>query len=127
MVPKLRKPRESSPRLWGGRRQGEGGGGLGASRNEAQALQVRWAEAVETARKEWLAARAYFDYVTDPELVDHAIFAAQAAERKYMYLLRRARLAGAALDRPAGEDAPSEDRQAPGDEYGLTEEVARGT
>lgn len=46
--------------------------------------------AIERARAEWIAARTYFDNVTDPELVDHAIFAIEAAERKYMYLLRHA-------------------------------------
>ena len=46
--------------------------------------------AVDQARRDWETARVYFDNVTDPELVDHAIYAIQAAERKYMYLLRRA-------------------------------------
>lgn len=46
---------------------------------------------VETARREWLVARAYFDSVTDPDLIDHAIFSIEAAEKKYMYLLKRAK------------------------------------
>lgn len=46
--------------------------------------------AIEKARAEWIAARTYFDNVTDPDLIDHAIFAIEAAERKYMYLLRHA-------------------------------------
>lgn len=46
--------------------------------------------AVEQARNEWLCARAYFDNVTDPDLIDHAIYSIEAAERKYMFLLRRA-------------------------------------
>ena len=45
---------------------------------------------VEQARLEWLAAQNEFDAVTEPELVDHAIFAVQAAERRYVYLLRLA-------------------------------------
>lgn len=52
--------------------------------------------AVEEARREWVTARMYFDSVTDPDLVDHAIFAIQAAERKYMYLLRQAKAQGLA-------------------------------
>lgn len=46
--------------------------------------------AIEKARAEWLAARTYFDNVTDPDLIDHAIYTIEAAERKYMYLLRHA-------------------------------------
>lgn len=68
--------------------------------------RVRWVEEVEAARREWLGYRAYFDCVSDPELVDHAIYAVQAAERKYMYLLRRARMAGVDLEEPAGPDEP---------------------
>jgi len=47
-------------------------------------------ELVAKAHAEWQAAQAYFENVTDPDLVDHAIFAIEAAERKYMYLLRHA-------------------------------------
>jgi len=46
---------------------------------------------VNQARKEWVSARSYFENVSDPELVDHAIHLVTAAEKKYMYLLRRAR------------------------------------
>lgn len=45
---------------------------------------------IERARLEWLAAQNKFDTVTDPDLVDHAIYAIQAAERRYVYLLRLA-------------------------------------
>lgn len=44
---------------------------------------------VEEARQEWLNACAYFDTVSDPDLVDRAIYMIEAAERKYMYLLRK--------------------------------------
>lgn len=46
---------------------------------------------VEEARRQWLAAKAYFENVSEPELVDHAIFLVEAAEKKYMYLLKKAR------------------------------------
>jgi len=46
---------------------------------------------VEEARKEWIDAKSYFDNVVDPDLVDYAVYSVEAAERKYMYLLRRAR------------------------------------
>ena len=48
------------------------------------------AQLVEKARREWLAAQNAFDFVTEPELVDYAIFALQAAERRYVYLLKLA-------------------------------------
>lgn len=46
---------------------------------------------VDSARRDWESARSYFETVTDPDLIDHAIYAMEAAERKYMYLLRLAR------------------------------------
>lgn len=44
---------------------------------------------VNTAKQEWLLAQGYFNQATEPELVDHAILSLQAAERKYMYWLKR--------------------------------------
>jgi len=46
---------------------------------------------IATAHREWQAAQQYFQVVSDPELVDHAIFNLEAAQRKYMYLFRRMR------------------------------------
>ncbi|NLJ86426.1 MAG: YaaL family protein [Firmicutes bacterium] len=46
---------------------------------------------IEQARQEWVNARTFFDNVVDPDLVDYAIYSIEAAERKYMYLLRKAR------------------------------------
>ncbi|MGM0369331.1 MAG: DUF2508 family protein [Bacillota bacterium] len=45
-------------------------------------------EKIEEARVEWKKARKYFDIVSDPDLVDHAIYLLGAAERKYEYLLK---------------------------------------
>lgn len=44
---------------------------------------------VSLAKKEWQDAQNYFDQAIEPELVDHAILSLQAAERKYMYWLKR--------------------------------------
>lgn len=55
------------------------------------------AEMVEQARREWLGAKAYYEEVTDPDLVDHAAYAIQAAEKKYIFLLKRARAEGIRL------------------------------
>lgn len=48
-------------------------------------------EAAEIARKEWLHAISYFDQVVDPDLIDYATYSLRAAERKYVYLLKKAR------------------------------------
>ena len=54
--------------------------------------------AVEDARREWLMARTYFDHVTDPRLVDYAIYCIGAAEKRYMYLLDEARRHGVEVE-----------------------------
>lgn len=48
---------------------------------------------IEQAKQEWKNTANYFDNVTEPELIDHAILVREAAERKYMYLLKQAKLA----------------------------------
>lgn len=49
---------------------------------------------LEEAHREWKLANLYFNTVTDPDLVDHAIFYIGATEKKYIYLLKRARETG---------------------------------
>src|SRR5690242_15148711 len=51
-------------------------------------------DAVEQARREWLSAQRYYNSVSDNDLVDHAVYLMQAAEKKYMYLLKKARSEG---------------------------------
>ncbi|MFZ5823799.1 MAG: DUF2508 family protein [Bacillota bacterium] len=56
-------------------------------RKEEQRLR----QEMEAARREAEAAERYFQTVTEPELVDHAIFTMEAAKRKYVYLYRQLR------------------------------------
>ncbi|HWR44270.1 YaaL family protein [Sporomusa sp.] len=49
---------------------------------------------IEQARQEWLSAQNYYNNVSDADLVDHAAYLIQAAEKKYTYLLKRARQEG---------------------------------
>jgi len=49
---------------------------------------------VEEARREWINAQYYYNTVSDSDLIDHAVYLMQAAEKKYMYLLKQARRAG---------------------------------
>ncbi|GIM45997.1 hypothetical protein DNHGIG_15460 [Collibacillus ludicampi] len=65
-------------------------------RNEERLL----IEEIEKAKEEWLQAQSRLDCVTDPELIDHAIFLIEAAEKKYMYLLRKARKQGIVKEIP---------------------------
>jgi len=46
---------------------------------------------IKKAHQDWIKAQNYFQSVSEPELVDHAIFNEEAARRKYMYLLKKAR------------------------------------
>ncbi|HHY81118.1 MAG TPA: DUF2508 family protein [Clostridiales bacterium] len=52
------------------------------------------ADAVRAAKQEWYAAQSYFENVSEPELVDYAIYRLEAAKKKYIYLLKLARKEG---------------------------------
>ncbi|MDD4503609.1 MAG: YaaL family protein [Clostridiaceae bacterium] len=43
------------------------------------------------AKQEMIDAQCYFDNVTAPELVDHAIYKMEAAKSQYVYLLKLAK------------------------------------
>lgn len=47
--------------------------------------------ALADAHQEWMAARTFFEQVTDPDLVDYAILSLQAAEKRYIYLWKKVR------------------------------------
>lgn len=51
-------------------------------------------DSVHAARQEWQAAQTYFENVSEPELVDYAIYKLETARRKYMYLLNLAKKEG---------------------------------
>jgi hypothetical protein len=53
---------------------------------------------LQTAQKEWGYANQYFNLVTDPDLVDLAIYYMGVAEKKYIYLLKKARKSGACVE-----------------------------
>lgn len=46
------------------------------------------------AKQEMQDAENFFDNVSDPELVDHAIYKMEAAKSQYIYLLKQARAKG---------------------------------
>lgn len=43
---------------------------------------------LENAKKEWEEAKNIFENVSEPDLVDYAIYNIEAAEKKYVYLLK---------------------------------------
>lgn len=51
-------------------------------------------KAVNQAHAEWVNAQNYFNSVSEPELVDFAIYNMEAARKKYMYMLKQAKLRG---------------------------------
>ncbi|MDS1030493.1 DUF2508 family protein [Bacillota bacterium LX-D] len=51
-------------------------------------------KALEKAQKECAMARNFFDQVLDQDLVDFAIYEMEAAERRYMHLLKLAKKEG---------------------------------
>ena len=55
---------------------------------------------INQARGEWIAAREYFDNVSDPTLIDYAVCIYHAAEKRYMYLLNEARSQGLSSSGP---------------------------
>lgn len=83
-------------------------------RQVKEAAETDIEKAVAKARAEWLAARTYFDNVTDPDLIDHAIYSIEAAERKYMYLLRHAEEFGYKIPQEPGQPSKQGDVRAPG-------------
>ena len=61
---------------------------------------------LDQARLEWQLARDRFDQISDPDLIDHAIYNLGAAEQRYVFLLKKAKEEGvnlySALDERGG-------------------------
>jgi hypothetical protein len=53
---------------------------------------------VQKAMEEWCEAEQFFENVSDPELVDYAIYRIEACKKKYMYLLKKAKEMGVKVD-----------------------------
>ena len=45
---------------------------------------------IQAAMDDWKAAVAYFENVTDPALIDYAVYDMEAARKRYIFLLRHA-------------------------------------
>ena len=64
---------------------------------EKRETDCEYYKLVEQARREWQIARQRFEEMSDPDLIDSAIYAIKSAERRYVYLLRKAREEGMQL------------------------------
>lgn len=62
--------------------------------------EVQLVDEVDKAYQEWIDAQKYFQGVSEPALVDHAIFMEEAARRKYIYLLNIAKNEGIRIEEP---------------------------
>ncbi|WP_090554518.1 YaaL family protein [Natronincola ferrireducens] len=51
-------------------------------------------EIIKRAREEWEGAEKTFHSVSDPDLIDYAIYNVEATRAKYIYLLKRAKEMG---------------------------------
>lgn len=54
----------------------------------------KFLEQLNQAHEEWQNAEAYFQGVTEPDLIDYAIYKMEASRTKYIYLLKQAREMG---------------------------------
>ncbi|RKD26936.1 Protein of unknown function [Caminicella sporogenes DSM 14501] len=55
-------------------------------------------DSIKLAHEEWKNAEKYFENVTDPDLIDHAIYRMEAARIRYTYLLKLAKKMGIERD-----------------------------
>jgi hypothetical protein len=53
---------------------------------------------LKEAHDEWKNSENFFEYVTEPDLIDYAIFKMEAARIKYIYLLKQVRKKGIKVD-----------------------------
>ncbi len=60
--------------------------GTGVKDEEEEFLKT-----IHIAQQEMLDAQSYFDNVTAPELIDHAIYKMEATKAQYVYLIRLAK------------------------------------
>lgn len=55
-------------------------------------------ENIYKAQNDWIKSEQYFQCVSDPDLIDHAIYTMEATKVKYMYLIKKAKERGVKLN-----------------------------
>lgn len=53
---------------------------------------------VQLAMEEWNQAEKFFESVSEPDLIDYAIFRIEACKKRYQYLLKKAKEKGVKVD-----------------------------
>lgn len=59
-----------------------------------------YAEGARKALRELQSAERYFNAISDPELVEYALYEIEASRRKYEYMMRKLRSGEAAYEAP---------------------------
>jgi hypothetical protein len=59
--------------------------------NMRDAAERKGEPGIQDALNTWHAAQNFYENVSDPDLIDFAIFDMEAARRRYMYMLKMAR------------------------------------
>ncbi|UKS25627.1 YaaL family protein [Paenibacillus sp. HWE-109] len=52
---------------------------------------------IRTAHQTWVAAQAHFEFALDKDQIDYAIFAMEAAEKRFEMLIKQAKKLGVSL------------------------------
>ncbi|HZJ76511.1 MAG TPA: YaaL family protein [Oscillospiraceae bacterium] len=55
-------------------------------------------QCVIKAHEEWQNAEIFFHSVSDPDLIDHAIYRLEASKARYIYLLKQAKIKGVRIN-----------------------------
>ncbi len=64
---------------------------LSKSFNNEKTEEEHILEGLKDAHKEWKISEEYFEWVTDPDLIDYAIYELKASKIKYSYFLKKAK------------------------------------
>lgn len=59
-----------------------------------------WVALINEALKDWKAAENNFNFFTDLDLVDYSIFSINAAQKRYLHLIRKAKELNVLADFP---------------------------
>ena len=69
-----------------------------ASEDPADQQDQELIRCVQHAMEEWNQAEKLFESVSEPELIDYAIYRIEASKKRYMYLLKKAKEKGVKVD-----------------------------
>lgn len=69
-----------------------------SSKDQTNSEDRELVQCVQNAMEEWCQAEKLFENISEPELVDYAIYKIEASKKRYMYLLKKAKEKGIRLD-----------------------------